>query len=175
MGRHRIQHGLLAVVDRKTLEEEGSETGAGASTDGVEDHEALETGTLVSKLTQTVKSKIDNLLADGVVATSVVIGCVLLARDQLLWVVELTVGAGADLVNHGWLKIEVDGAWNVLASASLGEEGVERIITSSDGLVRRHLAIRLDAVLEAVKLPAGVAGLATALADVDRDAFTHVC
>ena len=63
----------------------------------------------------------------------------------------------------------------MLASSSLREEGVERIVTASNGLVGWHLAIRLDAVLEAVKLPAGVTGLAPALADVDRDAFTHVC
>merc|ERR1712166_1228437 len=102
---------------------------------GVEDHEALETGTLVGELTEAVKSKVNNLLASGVVAASVVIGCVLLARDQLLWVVELTVGAGTDLVNHGWLKIEVDGTWDVLAGSSLREEGVERIVTASNGLV----------------------------------------
>ena len=59
MGRHRIQHGLLAVVDRKTLEEEGSKTGAGASTYGVEHHEALETGTLVGELTKAVESEVD--------------------------------------------------------------------------------------------------------------------
>jgi hypothetical protein len=41
----------------------------------------------------------------------------------------------------------------VFASTSLREKGVERIITTSDSLVRRHLAIRLNAVLEAVKLP----------------------
>ena len=34
------------------------------------------------------------------------------------------------------------------------------------------MTIRLDAVLEAVKLPARVANLAASLADVDGDAFT---
>ena len=34
------------------------------------------------------------------------------------------------------------------------------------------MTIRLDAVLEAVKLPARVANLAPSLADVDGDAFT---
>jgi len=55
----------------------------------------------------------------------------------------------------------------VLAGAGLGEEGVEGIIATTDGLVRRHLAIRLDAVLEAVEFPAGVARLDAALADVN--------
>merc|ERR1712072_907849 len=159
--------GLLAVVDGETLEEQGAETGAGATADGVEDHEALETGALVGKLTEAVEREVDDLLANGVVATSVVVGCILLAGDELLGVVELTVGAGADLIDHGGLKIEVDAAGHVLASAGLGEEGVEGVIATADGLVGRHLAIRLDAVLEAVELPAGVTDLATALADVD--------
>ena len=37
-----------------------------------------------------------------------------------------------------------------------------------------HLAIRLDTVLQAVQLPAGVTDLYTGLADVDGDALTHV-
>jgi hypothetical protein len=40
----------------------------------------------------------------------------------------------------------------MLAGTGLGEEGVESIITAADGLVGRHLAVRLDAMLEAVKL-----------------------
>ena len=39
-------------------------------------------------------------------------------------------------------------------------------------LVGRHLAIGLDAVLEAVELPAGVADLTAGLPDVDADALT---
>ena len=35
-------------------------------------------------------------------------------------------------------------ARDVLASAGLREERVERIVTATDRLVRRHLAIRLD-------------------------------
>ena len=39
-------------------------------------------------------------------------------------------------------------------------------------LVRRHLAVRLNAVLEAVQLPARIANLHAGLADVDRDDLT---
>merc|ERR1711967_114538 len=119
----------------------------------------------VGEGTEAVKSEVDDLLADGVVTTSVVVGSILLAGDQLLWVVELTVGAGADLIDHGWLEVKVDATRHVLASASLGEEGVEGVVTAADGLVGWHLAVRLNAVLEAVELPAGVTDLATALAD----------
>jgi hypothetical protein len=62
----------------------------------------------------------------------------------------------------------------VLASAGLGEKGVEGVIATANGLVRGHLAIRLDSVLEAVKLPAGISGLDTSLTNVDRKTFTHV-
>jgi hypothetical protein len=61
----------------------------------------------------------------------------------------------------------------VLASTSLGEKGVERVIAASHGLVGGHLAIGLDPVLEAVQLPASITGLDTGLTDVDRKAFTH--
>merc|ERR1711977_585065 len=101
-------------------------------------------------------------------AAGVIVGCILLAGDELLGVVELAVSTGADLIDHGRLEVEEDGARDVLASTSLGEEGVEGVVTTTDGLVGRHLAIRLDAVLEAVQLPATVTDLATTLADVDR-------
>jgi len=42
----------------------------------------------------------------GVMAAREVVGCVLLARDQLLWVEELAVGSCPDLVDDGRLKIQ---------------------------------------------------------------------
>ena len=96
-----LQLGLLAVVHRQTLHQQGGEAGAGAATEGVEDEEALQTGALVSQLADPVEDEVDDLLADGVVAAGVVVGGVLLAGDELLGVEELAVGAGADLVcNH---------------------------------------------------------------------------
>ena len=47
------------------------------------------------------------------------------------------------------------------------------IVTSADRLVRGHLAIGLDAVLQAVELPAGIAELDAGLSNVQRDDFTH--
>ena len=124
-------------------------------------------------LADAVEDEVDDLLADGVVAAGVVVGGVLLAGDQLLRVVELAVGAGADLVDDGGLEVDEDAARHVLAGAGLGEEGVEGVVAAADGLVRGHLAIGLDAVLEAVQLPAGVTGLDAGLAKVDGDDLTH--
>ena len=86
---------------------------------------------------------------------------------------ELSVGSGSDLIDNGWLEIEEDGSWNVLTSTSLGEEGVEGVVTATDGLVRGHLTVRLDAVFEAVEFPTGITDLDTGLTNVDRDTFTH--
>jgi len=140
----------------------------------VEHHEALQTRAVVRQLADAVQRKVDDLLADGVVATGVVVGGVLLARDQLLRVEQLAVGARAHLVHHGGLEVHEHAAGHVLAGARLREERVEGVVATANGLVRRHLAVRLNAVLQAVQLPAGIADLNTGLANVDRDDFTHV-
>ena len=93
-----LQLGLLAVVDRQPLHEQQREARAGTTTEGVEDEEALETGALVSQLSDAVQHQVDDLLANGVVTTGVVVGGILLAGDQLLGVEQLTVCAGADLI-----------------------------------------------------------------------------
>jgi len=64
----------------------------------VEDEETLKTGALVGQLTNAIKNQVDNFFADGVVTTSVVVGGILLASDQLLWVEELAVGTSTNLI-----------------------------------------------------------------------------
>ena len=103
--------------------------------------------------------------------TGVVVRRVLLPADDLLGVVELPVRAAADLVADRRLKVDVHRAGDVLPGARLGEEGVEGVVSAAHRVVRGHLAVGLDAVLEAVELPAAVTGLDTGLAHVDRDAF----
>ena len=63
----------------------------------------------------------------------------------------------------------------MLASARLTEEGVEGVISSPNGLVTWHLAIGLNAVFQAIELPAGIADLDTCLANVDRDTLARGC
>jgi hypothetical protein len=48
---------------------------------------------------------------------------------------ELSVGSSSDLIDNGWLEIEEDSSWDVLTGTSLGEEGVESIVTTTDGFV----------------------------------------
>jgi len=63
----------------------------------------------------------------------------------------------------------------VLASTSLREEGVERIVATTNGLITWHLTIWLNAVLEAEKLPASITNLDTTLAKVQAEDLTHGC
>ena len=138
----------------------------------MEDKESLESSTLVSQLSDSVQAQVDDLLSDGVVTTSVVVSGILLSCDQLLGVEQLSVGSGTDLIDNGGLEIEEDGTGYVLSSSGLREEGVERVITTSDGLVRRHLTIRLDSMLQAVQLPACVTNLTTGLSQMYGDALS---
>ena len=62
----------------------------------------------------------------------------------------------------------------MLASTCLAEESVEGVLSPSS-LVTWHLAIRLDAMFQAVELPAGIADLDTSLANVDGDALMYSC
>ena len=61
----------------------------------------------------------------------------------------------------------------MLASACLTEEGIEGVVSSPNSLVTWHLAIGLNAVFQAVELPAGIANLDTSLANVEGDALTY--
>ena len=105
--------------------------------------------------------------------TGVVVGCIFFSADELFRMEKLTIGSSSDFVDDGWLQIDKDGSRDVLASSSFGEEGVEGIISTSNGFVCGHLAIRLDSVFKAEKLPARVTNLATGLTNVDGDAFSH--
>ena len=62
--------------------------------------------------------------------------------DELLGMEELTVGSRSDFIDYGGFQVDEDGARDVLASTGLAEERVERIVSTSDGLVRGHLRWR---------------------------------
>lgn len=54
------------------------------------------------------------------------------------------------LTNNSGFEVNKDGPGDVLSSPGLTKEGVERVISSADGFVARHLAVRLDAMLKTV-------------------------
>ena len=75
------------------------------------------------------------------------------------------------LTNDGGLQVDKNSAWHVLAGGSLKEEGVEGIVMLVGLLFFEDLAVGPDVVLQTVQLPAGVADLHAALAQVNRDAL----
>jgi predicted TIM-barrel enzyme len=133
----------------------------------VEDQESLETSTLVSQFSETVQNQVDQFLSDSVVTTCVVVGSVFLAGDQLFGVEQLSVSSGTDLIDDSGFQIDKDSSRHVFAGSGLTEEGVEGVISTSDGLVTGHLAVRLDSMLQTVQFPASVSDLDTGLTDMN--------
>ena len=117
----------------------------------MEDEESLKTSALFRQLADSVKNKIYDLLSNGIVATGVVVGSILLSSDELFRVEELTISSHSDFINDGGLKINEDSSGNMFACSSLSKEGVEGVIMSSNSLVRGHLSIGLDSMFKAVE------------------------
>jgi hypothetical protein len=159
--------GFLTIIDGESLEEERSKSRSGTSSNGVEDEETLETSALIGELSDSIEAEIDDFFTNGVMSSGEVVGSVFFTGDKLLWMEELSVGTGSDFIDNGWLEIKEDGSWDVLTSTSLGEEGVEGIVTTTDRFIGWHLTIRLDSVLKAEEFPTGVTHLDTGLTDVD--------
>merc|ERR1719407_247404 len=74
---------------------------------------------ITGELTDAVEDKIHNLFANSIVATCKVVGRILLASDQLLWVEELAVCAGAYLIDNSGLQINHNATRRMLASTCL--------------------------------------------------------
>jgi hypothetical protein len=188
---------LLTIVDGESFHQQGGESRSGASSEGVEDEESLQSRTLISKLTNPVQNEIHNLLTDGVVTSSVIVRSVLLSSDQLLRVEQLSVRSRPHLIytnigkcpfnnpnslisilleilltDDGGLEVDHDSPGHMLSSSRLGEKGVEGVVPTPHCLVRGHLAIGLNPVLQTVQLPTGISDLDSSLSDVDRDTLT---
>merc|ERR1719183_321679 len=166
---------LLAVVDREALKHQASQARPRATTDSVIDHEALKARTVIGELPDAIEHQVYDLLADCIVPASEIIRSILLSRDQLLGMKELAICSGTDFVDNSGLEVDHHAAGDVLAGAGLTEEGVEGIVSTTDGLVRWHLSIWLDTVLEAEELPARIADLHAGLTDVDTESLAHSC
>ena len=81
----------------------------------MEHQEALQARAAVGNPSDLVQNLINQLLADGVVAASIVVGRILLAGDHLLGMEKTAVGAGADFVDNVGFKVTVNGTWDIFA------------------------------------------------------------
>ena len=76
------------------------------------------------------------------------------------------------LTDNSGFQVYEDSTRNVFSRSSFAEKGVKGIITTADGFVARHLAIRLNSMLQAVQLPTSISNLNSGLANVDRNTLT---
>ena len=95
-GRCRCQRGRGRCVGASAGAEASAGAGTSAAAERVKDQETLQPAAIVRQLANAIEHIVDDLLADCVVATGVVIRRILLATDQLLRVKEALVGALAN-------------------------------------------------------------------------------
>ena len=60
----KFQLGLFAVILGQSLEKEGTETGTGSSTEGVEDEESLQSRASIRESSKSVENGVDQLFSD---------------------------------------------------------------------------------------------------------------
>jgi hypothetical protein len=159
---------LLGIIGRETLQEESAKARAGTSTERMEDQETLEGAAVINNPADAIDDRVDHLLANGVVTTSVVVGSILLATDQSLGVEKLSVVSSADLIDRGRVKIDEEGSGDVFSVVGLSEKGIEGA-TLSNGGIRIGATVRSETMLKEVQLPSAVTQLGTSLAQVKME------
>merc|ERR1719378_758903 len=164
-GRWQTQAWISFHNQRETFHKKRRESRSSSTTKGVENKETLKSSTLVSQFSDSVKHQINNLLSNGIVASSIVIGSIFLSIDQLFRVVKLTVSSNSGFINDCWFQINKHSTGHMFATSSFREEGLEGVIPK--GLVRWHATIRLDSMFQTVQLPTGVAHLDSSLTNVN--------
>ena len=75
----------------KSFHQKRGETGSSTTTERVEDQETLETGAIVREFSDSIKNIVNELFANSVVTSSIVVGSIFFARNQLFWMEELFV------------------------------------------------------------------------------------
>lgn len=164
---------FLSIIDWESFQKEGSQTWTCSTSDGVEHQETLKTGTVISELSDSVQTQVNDFLTNGVMSSGKVVGGVFLSGDKLFWVEQLSVSTSSDLINNGGFQIQENGSWDVLSSSGFREESVEGIITTTDSFIRWHLSVWLNSVFKTEQLPAGITDLDTSLTNVYGDDLSH--
>jgi hypothetical protein len=67
---------FLTIINGKSLKEERTKSRSGTTTNGVENEESLKTCALISKLSNSIKAKINNFFTNGVMSSSEVVSSI---------------------------------------------------------------------------------------------------
>eukprot|EP00976_Prorocentrum_cordatum_P097067 1190848-Prorocentrum_minimum.AAC.1 len=121
------QHHAVGVLLANLGDEEGAHAGAGATTQGVADLEALEAIARLGLLAHNVEHGVDQLSALSVMSLSPVVTRAGLAEHEVVRAEDLTIGAGADGVHGTGLKIHQDTAGHIATAGGLVEVHVDAL------------------------------------------------
>ena len=77
---------------------------------------ALQTLDIICEFASAVQNKIHNLVADGVMVASKIVGSIFFPGDKLFRVKELTIGSSAHFVSNGGLQINEETPGEVLSA-----------------------------------------------------------
>ena len=153
-------------------DEEGSHTGAGTTTEGVGDLEALKAVATLSLLSDNIEDGVDELSTLGVVTLGPVVTSTSLTEDEVVGSEELTEWGGSDGVHGTWLEIHEDGSWDISATGGLVEVDVDSLKLEIGVAVVGTSGV--DAVLVGDDLPELGTDLVTALTTLDVNDFSHL-
>merc|ERR1719427_816556 len=76
-----FQFSLLSIVHRKSLHKQRSKSRSSSSSKRMEDQESLKSSTLIRKLSDSVKNKINYFFTNSIVTSSIVVSSILLSSN----------------------------------------------------------------------------------------------
>merc|ERR1719326_166978 len=106
-------HHSVGVLFTDLGDQEGSHTGAGTTTEGVGDLEALEAIATFGFLADNIEDGVDELGTFGVVTLGPVVTGTGLTEDEVVGSEELSERSSTDGVHGSWFEIHEDGSWDV--------------------------------------------------------------
>ena len=87
----KFKFSFLSIINRESFHQKRGKTGTSSTAERVENQETLESGTIVGEFSDSVKDIVNELFANSVVTSSIVVGGIFFTGNQLLWMKELFV------------------------------------------------------------------------------------
>jgi len=164
-------HDSVGVLFSDLGDEEGSHAGAGTTTEGVGNLEALEAIATLSFLTDNIEDGVDKLSTFGVMTLGPVVTGTGLSEDEVVRSEELTERSSTDGVHGAGLEVHKDGAGNVTATGGFVVVDVDSLelevgvsVVGTGGV--NTVFVRDD-------FPEFGTDLVTALSSLDVNDFSH--
>ena len=118
----KLQFGLLPIVHRESLHQERSESRTSSSTERMEHEESLKARALIDQLPCFVKHVFEQILANCVVTTGIVVGGIFFPTNELFRMKQLSVGSRANAVNDTWFEVNKQTSGNMFTGVGFFEE-----------------------------------------------------